>query len=156
MLSHDAFRRQDAARETEMDGRIGSISLVVSNKARSLEFFTEKVGLEKKTDVTAPGGYRYVTVGPKGQDLELALFEIGSRPAPEQEELSKRWAPGTAPPIVVIVADCRETHAELAARGVTFLQPPVDHPWGTAATFSDPDGNLFTLSQLRVGNWSKS
>ena len=136
-----------------MEGRIIQMSLVVSNKASALAFYTEKVGFEKKTDVTSPDGYRYVTVGPKGQELELALWEVGSFTDPEQQEWSKSWVPGKAPPIVLKVADCRATFQELHARGVEFPQPPKEYPWGTAATFRDPDGNTFSLSQFRT--WSK-
>jgi len=130
-----------------MDGKITHIALVVTNQARSLEFFTEKVGFEKKTDVAAPGGYRYVTVGPTGQDLEMALFEPGSAAEPSQKDWSKTWSPGKAPPILLRVADCRTTYQELSARGVEFVQAPMEHPWGTAATFKDPDGNLFSMNQ---------
>jgi predicted enzyme related to lactoylglutathione lyase len=130
-----------------MDGKITQVTLVVTNQARSLEFFTQKVGFEKKTDVTPPGGYRWVTVGPKGQDLEMALFEMGSPTDPTQKEWSKNWAPATAPPIVLRVADCRKTHKELSSRGVEFVQVPAEYPWGTAATFKDPDGNLFSIRQ---------
>ncbi|MGA8303717.1 MAG: VOC family protein [Thermoplasmata archaeon] len=131
-----------------MDGKISAVSLVVTNQAKSLAFFTEKVGFEKKTDVTGPGGYRYVTVGVKGQELEMALFEAGSAVDPVTKDWSKRWAPGSMPPITNFVGDCRKTHQELSARGVEFLMPPTDHPWGTAATFKDLDGNLFSISQL--------
>lgn len=134
-----------------MEGRITQITLVVANQAKSLQFFTEQVGFEKKTDVAAPGGYRWVTVGPAGQDLELALYEVGSGVDPEQKEWSRNWAPGKSPPIVLRVRDCRETFRELSARGVTFPQVPKDHPWGTAATFVDLDGNLFSISQPRYG-----
>jgi predicted enzyme related to lactoylglutathione lyase len=137
-----------------MDGKITQITLVVTNQARSLVFFTEKVGFDKKTDVTLPGGYRWVTVNPKGQDLEMALFEIGSPVDPSEKEWSKNWSPGRAPPIVLRVSDCRNTHKELSARGVEFIQAPVDHPWGTAATFKDPDGNLFSITQP-PGGWPK-
>jgi catechol 2,3-dioxygenase-like lactoylglutathione lyase family enzyme len=137
-----------------MDGKITVITLVVTNQARSLEFFTEKVGFEKKTDVTPPAGYRWVTVGLQGQDLELALFEVGSTADPSQREVSKNWAPAKAPPIVLVVPDCRKAHNELNARGVDFLQAPVDHPWGTSATFKDPDGNLFSMNQP-PGAWPK-
>jgi predicted enzyme related to lactoylglutathione lyase len=137
-----------------MDGKIMQITLVVTNQARSLAFFTEKVGFEKKTDFTPPGGHRWVTVSPKGQDLEMALFELGSAVDPSQKEWSKNWSPGKAPPIVLRVADCRKTHKELSARGVEFPQAPVEYPWGTAATFQDPDGNLFSISQL-PGAWSQ-
>jgi predicted enzyme related to lactoylglutathione lyase len=136
-----------------MEGKVVNVTLVVKDKAKALEFYTRQVGFEKKTDLTGPNGYRWVTVGPKGQDLELALFELGSMVDPDQVEWSKRWAPGTSPPITILVADCKKTHAELSASGVEFARAPTDHPWGTAATFRDPDGNLFTISQLKA--WSK-
>jgi predicted enzyme related to lactoylglutathione lyase len=130
-----------------MDGKVVQITLVVSDQTRSLAFFTEKVGFEKKTDVTPPGGHRWVTVGPKGQDLEMALFEQGSAVDPQQQAWSKHWSPGKSPPIVLRVSDCRKAYQELSGRGVEFPQPPADYPWGTAATFRDPDGNLFSISQ---------
>ena len=137
-----------------MDGKITVVTLVVTNQARSLEFFTEKVGFEKKTDISPPGANRWVTVGLKGQELEIALWEVGSPADPSQKESSKSWSPAKAPPIVLRVANCRATHKELSARGVEFPQAPVDAPWGTAATFKDPDGNLFSISQP-PGAWSK-
>lgn len=130
-----------------MEGRITQVTLVVTNQARSLEFFADKVGFEKKTDVALPGGYRWVSVGPKGQDLELALWEIGSPVDPAQKAWSTKWASGKAPPIVVRVTDCQQAYKDLSSRGVEFPQLPKEYPWGTAATFVDPDGNLFTISQ---------
>lgn len=148
-------QRLKPRQKIHMEGRVSQIALVVSDQVKSLEFFTERVGFEKKTDVTPPGGYRWVTVGPRGQDLELALYELGSAADPQQKEWSKNWAPGRAPPIVLRVADCREVYREMSSKGVTFPQPPKDYPWGTAATFVDLDGNLFSLSQPRGGSGSK-
>ncbi len=138
-----------------MEGKIAQVTLVVSDQSKALAFYTQSVGFEKKTDVTLPGGNRWVTVGPKGQDLELALWEVGSATDPAQKEWSKHWAPGKAPPIVVRVDDCRKVYQELSSRGVEFPQPPKDYPWGVAATFRDPDGNLFSLSQP-PSSWSRS
>lgn len=137
-----------------MDGKITQVVLVVTDQARSLEFFTERVGFEKKTDVRPPGGDRWVTVGLKGQELEIALWEVGSAVDPSQKAASSNWTAGSAPPIVVLVPDCRKAHEELKARGVEFLLPPIDHPWGTTATFRDPDGNLFSMTEPRRA-WSK-
>ncbi|HEV2316109.1 MAG TPA: VOC family protein [Thermoplasmata archaeon] len=137
-----------------MEGKITQVTLVVTDQAKALNFYTEKVGFEKKTDVAVPAGYRWVTVGPKGQDLELALWAVGTAADPEQAQWTKHWAPAKAPPIVLRVADCRKTHAELSARGVEFPQPPKEYPWGVSATFKDPDGNLFSLSQPPAA-WSK-
>jgi predicted enzyme related to lactoylglutathione lyase len=133
-----------------MEGTIVAMSLVVKNKANSLAYFVDKVGFEKKTDATGPGGYRYVTVGPKGQSLEIALWEVGSSTDPEQKAWSEQWAPARSPPLVLRVPDCQKAYQELSSRGVEFPQPPKEHPWGTVATFRDPDGNLFSISQLKA------
>ena len=127
-----------------MDARISSIALVVKNKEEALEFYTEKVGFEKKTDYTN-GGYRYVTVGPKGQDLELALWQEGS---PDQGGSSGQLKSGMYPPIVMMVDDVRKTAAELKASGVQFKAEPQEYPWGESATFTDPDGNRFSINRL--------
>ena len=135
-----------------MDAKISQFTLVVKSQADALEFYTKKVGFEKKTDFTPPGGYRWVTVGPKGQDLELALFQAGTGDA---NNWSARWAPGINPPIVMRVDDCRKASAELKARGVEFRAEPREYAWGVSATFVDPDGNLFSINQLpQKGSWS--
>jgi predicted enzyme related to lactoylglutathione lyase len=128
-----------------MNGRISQFTLVVKDQAAALEFYTTKVGFEKKTDFTPQGGYRWVTVGPKGQDLELALFQRGT---PDPHSWSSKWQPGNAPPIVIVVDDCGKVFAELKSRGVQFSQSqPEEYAWGISATFSDPDGNLFSINQ---------
>jgi hypothetical protein len=60
---------------------VSQITLVVKDQTAALEFYTKKVGFEKKTDYAPRGGYRWVTVGPKGQDMELALFQAVTRDA---------------------------------------------------------------------------
>ena len=34
-------------------------------------------------------------------------------------------------------------------RGVVFLAPPQDEPWGSYALFKDPDGNVMVLSSSK-------
>lgn len=128
-----------------MEPRIQSITLVVKSKSEALEFYTKKAGFEKKTDVTGPNGYRYVTVGPKGQDLELVLWEMGS---PDPTGMTKDWKPG-GPGMSLTVDDCRKTFAEMRSRGVQFVQEPEENPWSISAIFSDPDGNRFQINQFR-------
>lgn len=127
-----------------MDTRIQAISLVVKDKAEALEFCTKNGGFEKKTAVTNYG-YMYVTVGPKGQDLELALWQAGS---PDPTGWPKTWKPGSAPPVNLLVDDCRKKYEDMKSKGVDFRQELQEHPWGVLATFSDPDGNLFSINQL--------
>ena len=124
--------------------KIESISLIVRDKAQALEFYTEKVGFEKKVDVTNYG-YRWLTVGPKGQDLQLELWQVGSATSSGS---SRNWKPGNAPPIVLLVDDCYKIYADLKAKGVEFVRELEEYPQGVSATFSDPDGNLFTIRGL--------
>ncbi len=128
-----------------MKAKINQLTLIVKNQTAALDFYTNKVGFEKKTDYTAPWGYRWVTVGPQGQDFELALFEEGSK---EPNGWSSNWHPGNNPPVVMWVEDCKGAFAELKSRGVEFKQAqPEVYQWGISATFSDPDGNLFSMNQ---------
>jgi predicted enzyme related to lactoylglutathione lyase len=130
-----------------MEPTIKQFILVVKNQVQALEFYTAKVGFEKKTDFTPPGSYRWVTVGPKGQAIELALWQLGS---PDQDGHTKNWKPGNAPPITMSVEDCRESFAEMKSRGVQFHQAePYEAPWGIVASFADPDGNTFAINQYR-------
>ena len=137
-----------------MKARIVQFTLVVNNQDAALDFYTRKVGFDKKTDVTPPGGYRWVTVGPKEQDLELALFQAGTK---DPNGWSSQWHPGNNPPIVVNVDDCRAAFAELKSRGVEFKQAqPDEYAWGISATFSDLDGNLFSINQRPTSpSWGK-
>jgi predicted enzyme related to lactoylglutathione lyase len=131
-----------------MKAKITQFTLVVNNKQAALDFYTNKVGFEKKTDVTGPNGYRYVTVGPQGQDLELPLWEAGT--SDPTTGSPTKWRPGNNPPIFMIVDNCREVFDELKSRGVQFKQEkPDENPWTFTATFSDPDGNLFSINQFR-------
>jgi predicted enzyme related to lactoylglutathione lyase len=127
-----------------VDARITAIGIVVKNQADALDFYTNKVGFEKKTDNTA-GNYRYVTVGPRGQDLELALTPMASS---DPNSGTRNWKPGTSPPVVMQTDDCRGLYDKMKSRGVPFIQELKEYPWGISATFTDPDGNIFSINQL--------
>ena len=46
------------------------------------------------------------------------------------------------------VADVDAAYEELKAKGVTFVRPPTDQPWGLRmAFFTDPEGNLWEINQ---------
>ncbi len=137
-----------------MKARIDGFSIVVNNKQAAVDFFTKKVGFEIKTDYTSPDGYRYVTVGPEGQNLELGLWEAGTK---DPTGSSANLRPGNNPTIQMWVEDCRKTFDELRSRGVQFKQEkPDEYFWGITATFSDPDGNLFSINQRpNASSWNK-
>jgi hypothetical protein len=89
-------------------------------------------------------GYTYVTVCPKGRDLELALWKAGSS---DPTGWSRNWNAGTTSPIALRVRDCSNTFEELKFRVARFSQELKVHTWNSAA-FSDLDGNLPSVNQF--------
>ena len=122
------------------------VAVVVKDQDKALDFYTQTMGFEKKADYTQPGHPRYLTVSPKGQDLEIVLWPAGAE-ADRLPESHKH--PGSGSRTVLQVEDCRKTFADLKAKGVRFRQPePYGAGWGVAADLMDPDGNPFSIVQL--------
>jgi len=50
------------------------------------------------------------------------------------------------------VDDVDAEYAALTAKGLKFIKPPVDQPWGRrTAYFADPEGNLWELFHMLDG-----
>jgi len=123
------------------------VTIVVKNQEAALDFYTKTLGLEKRTDLTPPGAPRWVTVAPKGQDIEISLWEAGSR---TEGAPSSHQHAGNGTSWNFQVGDCRKAYADLKARGVNFRSEPVEYPWAIAAAFTDPDGNPLGITQPRT------
>ncbi|MGV9880830.1 VOC family protein [Streptomyces sp. NPDC003006] len=127
----------------------------VLDQDRAKAFYTEKLGLEVRTDMTmGDGGMRWLTVGAKDQpDVELALMVPGA-PAldPESAEAMKKLvAKGVIGAGVLATDDVHGDYEKLKARGVEFLQEPQERPYGIEALFRDDSGNWFSFTQHREG-----
>ena len=115
------------------------VALLVSDQDKALEFYTNVIGLEKRGDYPTPVGPRFLSVGVKGQDFELVLWP--GTPA--------RANSGSAV-YTIEVDDCRMAFETLNSRGVNFEpQEILEFPWGYAARFQDPDGNLLQVREGR-------
>lgn len=136
--------------------KVTNITVVVKNQQAALDFYTKTLGLEKRTDVSPPaGGVRWVTVAPRGQDVEISLWEAGSMTEGMPSSLSH---PGNGTGMDFQVKDCRKAYAELKARGVEFRSEPQENPWSIVAAFTDPDGNPFRIVQMKMtsaSSWKK-
>ncbi|MGW2367665.1 VOC family protein [Streptomyces sp. NPDC001667] len=126
----------------------------VLDQDRAKEFYTEKLGLEVRTDMTMGGeqGMRWLTVGAKSQpDVELTLMVPGSPGLdPESAEAMKKLvAKGALAAGVLSTDDIHRDFETLKAKGVEFLQEPQERPYGTEAIFRDDSGNWFSLTQRR-------
>ncbi|GHE74766.1 hypothetical protein GCM10018785_48790 [Streptomyces longispororuber] len=126
----------------------------VLDQDRAKEFYTEKLGMEVRTDMTlGEGGMRFLTVGAKDQpEVMLALMVPGdagtdAESAEAIRGLVGRGALGAA----LHTDDVHGDYERLKARGVEFLQEPQERPYGTEAIFRDDSGNWFSLTQQREG-----
>jgi catechol 2,3-dioxygenase-like lactoylglutathione lyase family enzyme len=131
--------------------RLGIATVWCLDQDKAKAFFTEKLGLELRSDLTmGEGGMRWVTVGAKDQpELQLALMVPGP-PAldPESaEQLKALIAKGVLGAGAFTTDDCRGDHRTLSGKGVTFIQEPQARPYGIEAIFRDDDGNWYSLTE---------
>jgi uncharacterized glyoxalase superfamily protein PhnB len=134
---------------------IATAQLWVHDQDEALAFYTEKLGMEVKSDVTLPemGNFRWLTVGPVGQsDIAIVLMAIPGAPVmdPETaEQVRGLMAKGFAGTVFLTTDDCRASYEELKARGVEFSEAPEERPYGIDSGFRDPSGNNLRLTQVR-------
>ena len=121
----------------------------------ALDFYTKKLGMEVRSDVTVPelGNFRWLTVGPAGQpDVSIVLMAIPGPPvidAETAEQVRELMSKGAAGTVFLTTEDCRAEYEELTGRGVEFTEPPEDRPYGIDAGFRDPSGNALRLTEVR-------
>ncbi len=119
--------------------RIWYVNVFVSDLGRAIEFYGSTLGLALR-HADREHGYASFDAGPVG--LGLAQVRADSAEAP--------GLVGRHTGVGLGVADLAKAYEELRRRGVRFTMPPQKQPWGGfMATFSDPDGNVFYLDQLR-------
>ncbi|WP_267244211.1 VOC family protein [Streptomyces sp. PR69] len=127
----------------------------VLDQDRAKEFYTEKLGLEVRTDMTVgEGGMRWLTVGAKDQpEVQLTLMTPdGPGMDPESAEaVRKLISKGVLGAGALATDDIHGDYEKLKARGVEFLQEPQERPYGTEAIFRDDSGNWFSFTQAREG-----
>jgi predicted enzyme related to lactoylglutathione lyase len=125
----------------------------VHDQDEALPFYTEKLGMELREDVTVPelGNFRWLSVGVPGQpDVAITLMAVPGPPVFEEEtrkQIHGLMAKGAAGGLFFSTDDCRASYEELKDRGVEFLQEPTEQPYGIDAGFRDPSGNQFRMVQ---------
>lgn len=132
---------------------IAHVTVYVLDQEQALDFYTNKLGFEVGDDMSIEGGFRWLTVHPKGQPQpELVLAEpkegpMFSKDAAEKiRSLVKEGAFGVG---VFETMNCQASYQELMARGVEFIQPPTEQLYGIEAMGNDNSGNWFSLVERR-------
>ena len=141
--------------------KMSHTTIYVLDQDVAKDFYVDKLGFELKADFTAPNGFRWLTVAPKGQsEIEIALIKVGSSgefgkvggDAGDTVKkdmdamaglLKKGWLSAGA----FQTADCRKTYEDYRAKGVEFVSEPKDEFYGVNAVLKDPFGNWFSMTQ---------
>ena len=134
-----------------MISRMSHATIFVIDQEKALEFYRDKLGFKVHTDATMDGGFRWLTVtAPDAPDFEIVLMKV---------EPGLMWDQTTADTVRSLIEDGKmgagvfntpdihSTYEDLSKKGVEFLSPPAERPYGIEAIFKDNSGNWFSLSQ---------
>lgn len=131
--------------------KVSLVSVWVQDQDAALAFYTDVLGFEVREDIRLADDFRWLTVGhPSQPELQLHLTTPGP-PLPDdlQEAIRRSLSSGTMPGIGVDVDDCQAAYDALVAKGVTFLQPPSERPYGVEAVLRDNSGNWLVMVEQR-------
>ena len=125
--------------ETKSSTRItevGAVMIPVSDQDKAIEFYTEKLGFEKRSDTPFGDGNRWVEVAPAGADTVIALVE----PRPQDSV-------GVEVPVGLNSKDVDADHADLKAKGVDVDDEVsrMGDPVPPMFWFRDQDGNTLMV-----------
>jgi catechol 2,3-dioxygenase-like lactoylglutathione lyase family enzyme len=136
--------------------KIATTQVWVHDQEEALAFYTEKLGMEIRADVTLPemGDFRWLTVSPPGQeDVAIVLMAIPGPPMMDEEttrQVEELMAKGYAGTVFLTTDDCRGDYVQLKSRGVEFTETPEERPYGIDCGFRDPSGNSIRLTEVKL------
>ncbi len=133
--------------------RLNVTSIYVLDKDEALDFYVNKLGLEKGSDFRQ-GDYRWLTVRvPNEPGIEISLEQPGAPLHDEQtaEQLRELITKGALSGLVFHTDDIRGLYEQLQERGVSdFTQEPIDHFYGTDMGLRDPFGNAIRILERKA------
>jgi catechol 2,3-dioxygenase-like lactoylglutathione lyase family enzyme len=130
--------------------RLNVASIYVLDKDEALDFYVNKLGLEKGSDIKQ-GDYRWLTVRVPGDKQTEISLETPGAPLHDEatgEVMRELITKGAMGGLVFITDDANGLYQELRERGVTdFTQEPTEHFYGTDMGIRDPFGNPIRILQ---------
>ena len=128
-----------------MPQSLGLVSLVVRDYDEALSFFVGKLGFSLVEDTFVPEqSKRWVVVSPPGANESRLLLAQAS--SPEQESRVGQQTGGRVF-LFLHTDDFWRDYEHYKAKGVEFVRPPKEEPYGVVAVFKDLYGNLWDLLQ---------
>ncbi|MFC5995807.1 VOC family protein [Pseudonocardia hispaniensis] len=121
--------------------KIAKVIVPVEDVDRAIEFYTDRLGFEKRTDLPIGGNYRWVEVAPAGADTVIAICP----PGPDGKVGGKQTG------ISLQTADIDAYHAQLKASGVDVDAEVsrMGDPVPPLFWLRDPEGNALMVAEVR-------
>ena len=126
-----------------MAGRhLAQVALVVRDYDEAITWYRDKVDFDLIEDTDLGGGKRWVVIAPPGGGQTRLLLARAVGPAQES-----RIGDQTGGRVFLFLHtdDFAGDYARYLARGVSFVRPPREEPYGPVAVFADLYGNLWDL-----------
>lgn len=125
---------------------IGGTIIYVSNQSRAVEFYTQKLGFEVKSNMQFGDNIKWIEVAPKESNSTLSLVEPNRELLKTDEEINRvKMKIGTDTDVWFYANDIESTYEELKGKGVKLTKPEKQDWGGTMSILKDQDGNLFGL-----------
>jgi catechol 2,3-dioxygenase-like lactoylglutathione lyase family enzyme len=125
-----------------LDWTLEVVILPVSDIDAAVAFYRDKVGFELDHD-TKNEQMHVVQLTPRGSGCSIVIGDL-----PSQNEM----APGSMRGLQLVVADAQAARRQLLERGVDASEVTVfdERDGGTFFGFSDPDGNTWSVQELKI------
>jgi len=127
---------------------VSTMFIPVHDPDAALAFYRDVLGLEVRADVESDG-FRWVTVGTPGQDVNIVLSQPhGGRSQAEGDALLSLVTQGSLQAAIFSSDDLDATFEKVRVSGAEVLQEPASQPWGARdCAVRDPSGNLVRIAQ---------
>ena len=120
-----------------MDWKLELVPVPVTDVDRAKAFYVDQVGFNADYDHQVNDGHRGLSSSAPPGPLCSIVMGTGIT----------QMAPGSQQGLQCVVADVEAARRELIGRGVDASEVDAQ-PWGLFVTFSDPDGNTWSLQQI--------
>jgi lactoylglutathione lyase len=134
----------------QMIDSIGGAVVIVSDQQKAIEFYTQKLGFELKSDIPIGGGntegLRWVEVAPKASQSTISLMVPNPMMMSDGVEIEAiKKSIGAETGIWFYSKDMHSTYEELRGKGVDITAPEKQEWGGTMSKVKDQDGNSFSI-----------
>ena len=116
--------------------------LFVQDLARCLTFYRDTLGLQVQQSDPDSVSFHM-------ENVYFLLLDVSAAARLISEEANELMIEGGPRMLLAAgVEDVDAAYEALKAKGVTFLRPPTNQPWGLrTAHFADPEGNIWEINQ---------